>query len=114
MKSNCLIVSTLESGGKVLSVDVRTAAEPKNLKLPAPQIEVAVNRIDDKTFEATFESPVYAKAVKLDLGDIKAKFSDNYFDLLPHHKKTVTLHLEAPLGTKKLEELLQWQSYPFR
>ena len=114
LKSNCLLVSTLESGGKVLSVDVRTTAEPKNLKLPTPQIEVAILKIDDKTFEAAFESSVYAKAVKLDLGDIKASYSDNFFDLLPHHKKTVTVHLDASLGTEKLEKSLKWQSYPYQ
>jgi hypothetical protein len=113
LKSNCLVVSTLESEGKVLGVDVRTAAEPKNLKLPTPQVEVAINRVDGKTFEATFESPVYAKAVKLDVGDVQVWFSDNFFDLLPHQKKTVAIHVEAPLGAEKLEELLKWQSYPY-
>jgi beta-mannosidase len=114
LKSNCLIVSTLESGEKVLSVDVRTATEPKNLKLPPPQIEVAISRIDEKTFEATCESPVYAKAVKLDLGDKKAKLSDNFFDLLPSRKKTVNIHLDAPIGIEQFEKALIWESYPYK
>lgn len=114
LKSNCLIVSTLEIEGKVLYFDVRTAVEPKNLKLPAPQIEAAINKVDDKTFEATFESPVYAKAVKLDLVDVKARFSDNFFDLPPHRKKAVTVHLEQPLSAEQLEKSLKWQSYPYQ
>jgi beta-mannosidase len=113
LKSNCLLVSTIESGGKVLSVDIKTAVEPKNLKLPTPQIQAKITKISDTTFEATFESPVYAKSVKVDLPEIKSRFSDNFFDLLPHHKKTVTLHLEAPLSIETLEKVLKLQSYPY-
>jgi beta-mannosidase len=114
LESNCLLVSTLESGGKVLNVDVKTAAEPKNLKLPVPQVETAVKAIDDKTYEATFESPVYTKAVKLELAEKKARFSDNFFDLLPHRKKTVTIQLEQPLDTEQIANRLKWQAYPYK
>jgi rhodanese-related sulfurtransferase len=113
LKSNCLIVATLESAGKALYVDVRTAAEPKNLKLPTPQIQVEVEKVDDRTFRVTFESPVYAKAVKLDLGDAEKKLSDNSFDLLPHKTKTVTVNLEAPLSIEQFRDALKWQSYPY-
>ena len=78
----------------MLAEDVRTVAEPKDLKLPTPQIQASINKVDDKTFEITVQSQVYAKAVKLDIEGMNAKFSDNFFDLIPNRKKAVTCHLE--------------------
>ena len=89
LDDNCIIVTTLKSADKVLAEDVRTVAEPKDLKLPIPHIQVATKRTDDKTYEILIQSPVYTKAVKLDVGDLKAKFSDNFFDLLPNREKVV-------------------------
>ncbi len=114
LKSNCLIVATLESAGKVLYVDVRTAVEPKDLKLPTPKIQATINSINDRTLEIALESPVYTKAVKLEAGDLNPKFSDNFFDLIPNNKKTIICRIEHPVTAEQLQKALKWQSYPYK
>jgi hypothetical protein len=55
----------------------------------------------------------YAKAVKVDLGDLKAKFSDNFFDLLPQKEKVITCRLEKDATAEQFEKALSYQSYPY-
>ena len=112
-KSSCIIVAKLEGYGKVICEDICTLAEPKDLKLPSPNIQICVKKVGEKTFEATLLSPAYVKAVKLESGDLKAKFSDNYFDLLPHSQKTVVCSLEHDLPAEEFEKTLTAQAYPY-
>jgi beta-mannosidase len=114
LKSNCLIVATLESQGKVLSVDVRTAMEPKDLRLPTPKIQTRIKTVDEKTFEITLNSDVYVKVVKIAGYEPKAKLSDNFFDLLPNKPKTIICRLEQKTSPEQVGKALKWQSYPYK
>ena len=113
MKENCVLVTTLESQGKIIYQDARTVAEPKDLKLSKPKIQATAKKIDAKTFEVTLQSQVYAKAVKIEIGDLKAKFSDNFFDLLPNRQKVVMCHLEHDAIAEELEKICNIQFYPY-
>lgn len=114
LRSNYLLAATLIDRDGVLYVDTRTVAEPKDLKLPQPSIQSSARQIDDKTFEVTLASDVYAKAVKLDVVDLKAQWSDNFFDLLPAQPKTATCRLEQATSLQQFERALRWQSYPYK
>jgi len=112
-RDDCILVTALKSAGRVLTQDIRTAAEPKNLKLSDPKLQATIRRSSAKTFEVTVSTQFYAKAVKLDLGDLKAKLSDNFFDLLPNTEKAVTCQLEKEATAEQLEKALSYQSYPY-
>jgi beta-mannosidase len=112
-KDDCIMVTSLKSADKELARDVRTVSEPKDLKLPQPNIEATVKMIDAKTFEVRVQAQFYGKAVKLDLGDLKAKFSDNFFDVLPQKEKVVTCRLEKDATLEQFEKALSYQSYPY-
>ncbi len=113
LKNNCILAVSLESQGKLLYEDAKTVIEPKELKLPSAEFQVATKKLDAKTFEIAVQSPVYAKAVKLQIGDYRAKFSDNFFDLLPHRQKTVICQLERDVTAEEFEKALTCKSYPY-
>ena len=98
----------------MISVDVRTVAEPKDLRLPTPKIQTEIKTLDEKTFEITITSDSYAKALKIDGCDLKAKFSDNFFDLLPNKPKTIICRLEQKASPEQVGKALKWQSYPYK
>jgi beta-mannosidase len=112
-REDCILVTTLKSAGGVLARDIRTVSEPKDLKLPEPKLQVTIKRSSAKTFEVTVSAQFYAKAVKLDLGDLKAKLSDNFFDLLPNTEKAVICQLEKEATAEQFEKALTSQAYPY-
>jgi beta-mannosidase len=112
-KENCIFVATLNNSDGVLAEDARTVVEPKDLKLPPPQIQVAAVKVGAKTFEISFQSQSYVKALTIGLRDQKVKLSDNFFDLLPNRKKVIICHLELEISTEQLEKALNYQSYPY-
>jgi beta-mannosidase len=113
-RDDCIVVATLESTGKVLAVDTKTFEEPKNLKLPNAAIQVTPKKVDAKTFEITLQSPVYAKAVLLDTGDLNCEFSDNFFDLLPNRQKWVMCRLKKESSSEQFNNALSCRPYPYR
>ena len=113
IKDNAILVTTLECQGKVLYEDARTVVEPKDLKLPTSKIQAATKKVDEKTFEITLQTQVYAKAVKIEIGDLRAKFSDNFFDLLPNRQKVVVCQLERDMSAEQFDKTMSYQSYPY-
>lgn len=85
-------VFKMDFRGKADYTALHFMAEPKDLKLPKPNI--TWQWIDDQTLRVTTDR--LAKNVFLSGGD--AIFGDNYFDLLPGEKKTITV-------SKKITEL---------
>ncbi len=113
MKENCILVTSLESAGRIIHQDTRTVKEPKDLKLPPPTIQGTTKKIDTKTYEITLQSPVYAKAVKIEANELRAEFSDNFFDLVPNRQKIVVCHLERDINAEEFEKMCNFQSYPY-
>ncbi len=111
---DCFLTVTLENDGTMVYQDSRTAREPKELKLPKPQIQTATRKVDAGKFEVTLAADVYAKAVYLKCEGFKATFEDNFFDLLPNQLKTVSCKIETDLTIDKFESALKVESYPYR
>ena len=87
--------------------------EPKELKLPKPQIKTENRRVEAGKFEVSLMSNVYAKAVHLTCEGFKAHFDDNFFDLLPNQPKTVHCKIESDLSQGKFESILKVEAYPY-
>ncbi len=110
---DCVLAVTLESAGKMVYMDTRTVREPKELKLPKPQIQTIIRKTDVGKFEVTLASNVYAKGVHLKLEGFKIAYEDNFFDLLPNQLKTVGCKVEADLSLEKFESILNIEAYPY-
>jgi beta-mannosidase len=76
--------------GKLLASDHFFFVDPKNLKLTdvnlIPQIQQKKGKV-----EVTLSADKLAKNIYLSVMDCDSHFSDNYFDLLPGKKVTVTM-----------------------
>ncbi len=113
MAQDLVMTARIEQNGAVLYEDSRTLLEPKDLQLPTPNIQVDVGEVDTKTFEISLQTNVYAKAVYLQVQGLKAKLSDNFFDLLPKRKKTVTCRIKKDMNLADFKQTLTWQTYPY-
>jgi len=102
------LLARLLVGDKVVSENVLFLERVKHLKLPKPNIKAEVKKVDPKglRFLVRIRTDKYAKAVKLKLMGIKAKFSDNYFDLLPNTVKGVIVEVEEPTSEEEIRRKL--------
>ncbi|XHH09831.1 MAG: glycoside hydrolase family 2 protein [Candidatus Bathyarchaeia archaeon] len=113
LHDDCVLAAILEGSGKTVSVDTRTVREPKELKLPDPQIKTIIRKTEAAKFEVTFASKVYVKAVHLQFKGFRAVFEDNFFDLLPTQLRTVECRVESDLSPEMFEAALKIESYPY-
>jgi beta-mannosidase len=113
LTEDCVLTVALESDGKTVCTDTRTFREPKELKLPKPQIQKAIRKAAAGTFEVTLNSNVYAKAVHLECEGFRVLFEDNFFDLLPNRMITVFCKVEGDLSPEKFEGKLKVEAYPY-
>jgi len=87
-KANLLLWAALKAeNGEVLSENILYFADPKDLDLPQPKIQIIAENEGGKT-RVRLSSDKLAKNVFLD-GNCDGWFSDNYFDLLPGVEKEV-------------------------
>jgi beta-mannosidase len=75
-------VTDLKVGGKTVSSNLLLFALPKEVPLPAAEIAGELTRGDD-SYRLRLSSKVLARSVSVSFGDLDAKLSDDYFDLLP-------------------------------
>ncbi|HOV64660.1 MAG TPA: hypothetical protein PLG43_12350 [Spirochaetia bacterium] len=73
----------------------------RNLDIQAPKLNIEnFSEIEKGMYTATISTDVFAHAVHFDMEEDsileEVHFSDNYFDLLPGEKKTVTLKSNEP------------------
>ena len=73
-------------------------------------IEYQINQTE---FQISLTSNVYAKAVELKLNGLSAKFSDNFFDLIPMRQKIVECKTDKGISKEDFERLLVAQAYPY-
>lgn len=73
---------------------------PKDQHLPATEISAEARKIDDCNWEIELSASQLARDVFIEIPVQGARFSDNFFDLLPGEtrKITVTLPEAAPAG----------------
>jgi len=92
-----LIAARLLERGHPIAQETLLFAEPKHLDLPPAQISWRLVEDTEGPPTLTLSASRFAKAVRLDIHGLDARFSDNYFDLVPGWEKSVQLHL--PPGT---------------
>jgi beta-mannosidase len=91
------IVSTLRSGGEVVSENVAYFSAPKDLQLEKPGYRVEVKKVKGG-FDIDLTSTRLAKNVFISCEGAEGFFSDNYFDLLPGVVKRVNFRTETESG----------------
>ncbi|TGD78260.1 beta-mannosidase [Hymenobacter wooponensis] len=96
----------LRVGGEVVSTNTHYFALPKDLQLPNSKVEADWKQTNDSTFQVTLQSKTLARAVMLTLAQADGFFADNYFDLLPGEKKTLTFQSKAPITVAELRRQL--------
>jgi beta-mannosidase len=110
---DCILAATLESNGVALYEDSKTFKEPKDLKLPNPNIKFSIKQVDARSFEVLLESAVYAKAVHLETIDLAAEFDDNFFDLMPNRPRSVKCRFKDDVSLSSFKEAFLVEAYPY-
>ena len=93
--------------GEVLATKIYYFKKPKELLLEKPQISYTVQRQGNEIF-ISLSSNTLAKNLFLDLKENDARFSENYFDLLPFEIRTVSL--QSTLTNEEIREKLIFRS----
>ena len=75
-------VTELKVGGEVVSSNVLLFALPKEVALPKAEISSELTKAGD-SYRLLLSSKVLARSVSVSFGDVDARLSDDYFDLLP-------------------------------
>ncbi len=95
--------------GALVSRNAIYFAAAKDESLPRPVIEGDI-KADGRDFVVSLRSSALARDVYISFGDIEAKYSDNYFDLLPGEEKQVRVSsaggLEALRGKMTVVSLV--------
>jgi len=103
-ESRVVLRSRLVEGEEVLAENLTYFKPPKDLQLKKPRFTTKVSA-DQKGITIIVEANTLAKNVLLTCGDEDAFFSENYFDLLPGTKKSITV--TTRLSGKELERSLK-------
>ena len=89
-KSSFLLLSLKDKSGRKVAEEVYFFDKTKNLELPQTAISMKVKQLDGKC-ELTLSSPKLAKDVFVQIPVQGARFTDNFFDLLPGENKKITI-----------------------
>lgn len=90
-KHNSVIHAWLsDKTGKIVSVKDYYFFWPNKLNLPETKVNKSV-KYEDGKYTVTLSSPKLAKDVFVEIPVQGARFSDNFFDLLPGEKKVITI-----------------------
>lgn len=98
-KNTGLAVSLFKND-KFLMQKVFLFNKEKDLNLPKAKINFDCYAEDGKIY-INLKSDKYARFVKINSSKSTLPFSDNYFDLLPNHSKTVTMNLDESMTVEK-------------
>jgi beta-mannosidase len=96
-ESRLVLYSRLVNGEEILAENLAYFKPAKELKLVKPMLTAGVTRNRDGV-TVTIEANTFAKNVLLTCGDEDAFFSDNYFDMLPGTKKSITVTTKLSQG----------------
>jgi beta-mannosidase len=87
----------LTVGGKQVSSNLMYFAPVSDVHLPAAQIESRWTQ-ENGEYQLHLSSRVLARSVYVSFGDMDAKVSDNYFNLLPNESVTIAVDSKASLS----------------
>jgi beta-mannosidase len=99
----------LSVNGKSLSTNFVTFARPKHLELCQPDIKSTVS-LENSTPVVTLASKAPALWTWLELADVDAHFSDNFFHLRPGKPVRITISTQEPLSLVKIKKNLRIRS----
>ena len=89
--TNTLLLMTLkDQKGKVLSEEIYYFNHPKNQELPVAKVSYKVKQLDGKC-EVTLSTKQLARDIFIEIPFQGARFSDNFFDLLPGQTKKIVI-----------------------
>lgn len=89
-KSSYLLLILKDKNGKELTRDVHFFERTKDLDLPQTTIDYKVKTMDGKC-EVTLKSAKLAKDIFIQIPYQGARFTDNFFDLLPGETRKITI-----------------------
>ncbi|GAB3241331.1 glycoside hydrolase family 2 TIM barrel-domain containing protein [Hymenobacter seoulensis] len=100
----------VQQAGQVVSTNTYYFALPKEMTLPPTSVRTDWKQTTDSTFQVTLQSKTLARQVHLLLTEKDGFFEDNYFDLLPGEKKTLTFTSNGPITLAELRRQLTVRS----
>ena len=95
-RDQVFIDAELLFGGKQISRNLYFFTTMKDVQLPQPEIKASIES-SGEGYRVTVLSSQLARDVYLSFGDLDAKFSDNYIDLLPGETAQIEIKSKAPL-----------------
>jgi beta-mannosidase len=96
--SRVFIVADLNDAGTQISRNIAYLAPTKEVNLKPAVLKVEVSGASGN-YKIRITSPVLARSVYLSFGDLDAKLSDNYFDLMPGETIEIIAKSAASLKT---------------
>ena len=93
---NAVFLVSLKKGKEELSSNYLYFTEPKNLELQQPDIKKEINKTGEG-YTVTLSANTLVKDLYLDY-EGEGHFSDNFFDLFPGQKVTVSFTTEKDSG----------------
>jgi len=100
--SRVFVVAELQTGGALVSRNIVYLAPTKEVHLKPAQLKVETSGANG-SYKIRVTSPVLARSVYLSLGNLEAKLSDNYFDLLPGETMEIAATSKASLDELKAQ-----------
>jgi beta-mannosidase len=98
--AHVVFVAEVREGGSLLSRNLMSFAKTKDLALPPPELQAAVEA-HGASAAVRVTARRFARAVYLSTADGEGAFSDNFFDLLPG--ESVTVEWKAPPGAPAVD-----------
>jgi beta-mannosidase len=100
----------LDVDGVLASEDSVLLTAPRFIDLPKPKTRVRIELVTHRQARLTFSSSVFQHRFAFELSGAPYRTSDNYFDLFPDAKKTVTLDFTKPVTVAQIRSGLHWRS----
>ena len=100
----------LEVGGATVSEDSVFLSPPRFLDLPKGRTLIGVRLRTPTTATLTFTSRVFQHRFAFEVEGVAFQASDNYFELYPGEKKTVTIELAHPVTSAHLRRRITHRS----
>jgi len=101
-REQVFIDSQLLVAGKIVSRNLYFFAKMKEVRLPQPEIKADIQPAGN-SYKVTLQSSQVGRDVYLSFGNLDAKFSDNYVDLLPGETMQIEVTSKASLDQLRRE-----------
>ena len=83
-------------------------AEPKHLRFPKPSFTSKIIEKNEKTYQLSIQTDLFAKDIRIEIDGCDAEFNDNYFDMDAGALKIV--QCKVPISIKNIENKIKIDS----